>query len=80
MIASKNTYLIIELPVNREMGEMDLNNFYAQYGSLITSLLTITTIVVFYLQAQDIIRMLGHIANELKGIKNKIKDLQFHNV
>ena len=80
MIASKNTYLIIELPVNREMGEMDLNNFYAQNGSLITSLLTITTIVVFYLQAQDIIRMLGHIANELKGIKNKIKDLQFHNV
>lgn len=80
MIASKNTYLIIELPVNRKMGEMDLNNFYAQYGSLMTSLLTIITIVVFYLQAQDIIRMLGHIANELKGIKNKIKDLQFHNV
>lgn len=53
---------------------MALYNFYAEYGSLITWLLTFITIVVFYLQAQNVIRMLGHIANELKGIKNKIKD------
>lgn len=53
---------------------MALYNFYAQYGSLITWSLTSIAIVVFIVQAKDVIRMLGHIANELKGIKNKIKD------
>ena len=53
---------------------LDLISFYLTFGPLITWLLSFIAIVVFYLQAQDIIRMLGHIANELKGIKNKIKD------
>ncbi len=56
------------------MATVDLINFHITFGPLITWFLTFIAIVVFYLQAQDVIRMLGHIANELKGIKNKIKD------
>ena len=52
----------------------DLVGFHITFGPLITLLLTFIAIVVFYLQAQDVIKMIGHIANELKGIKNKIKD------